>query len=67
MASLAATVWPEPLSVVPCLSWCTASTVFTSGVMSRAMPWKLLEQQFFEYNYGDIHVRAVDEHLNVCT
>lgn len=29
MASLAATVWPKPVSLVPCLSWTTASTVFT--------------------------------------
>lgn len=29
MASLAATAWPKPLAVVPCLSWSTASSVFT--------------------------------------
>ncbi|KAF4532863.1 hypothetical protein B566_EDAN001466 [Ephemera danica] len=29
MASLAATNWPKPLVVVPCLSWSTASSVFT--------------------------------------
>ena len=29
MASLACTAWPEPLAIVPCLSWSTASSVFT--------------------------------------
>lgn len=29
MASLAATIWPKPLAVIPCLSWSTASCVFT--------------------------------------
>ncbi|XP_076446925.1 protein ABHD18-like [Babylonia areolata] len=48
MASLAATNWPEPVSLIPCLSWSTASVVFTQGVMSGAIPWKTLETQFFE-------------------
>lgn len=29
MASLAATNWHKPLSLIPCLSWSTASSVFT--------------------------------------
>lgn len=29
MASLACTAWPKPLAIVPCLSWSTASCVFT--------------------------------------
>lgn len=29
MASLACTAWPKPLAIVPCLSWTTASCVFT--------------------------------------
>lgn len=29
MASLAATNWPQPAILVPCLSWSTASGVFT--------------------------------------
>uniref|UniRef100_A0A0B6ZRB6 Uncharacterized protein n=2 Tax=Arion vulgaris TaxID=1028688 RepID=A0A0B6ZRB6_9EUPU len=50
MASLAATNWTKPISLVPCLSWSTASCVFTQGVMSGAIPWKTLEEQFFENN-----------------
>ncbi|XP_025830127.1 protein ABHD18 [Agrilus planipennis] len=46
MASLAATNWPKPLVLVPCLSWSTASSVFTEGVMSEAIDWELLEEQF---------------------
>ncbi|XP_014478918.1 PREDICTED: uncharacterized protein C4orf29 homolog isoform X2 [Dinoponera quadriceps] len=47
MASLAATNWPKPISLVPCLSWSTASPVFTEGVMSASINWALLENQYF--------------------
>ncbi|XP_011055351.1 PREDICTED: uncharacterized protein C4orf29 isoform X2 [Acromyrmex echinatior] len=47
MASLAATNWPKPISLVPCLSWSTASPVFTEGVMSASINWALLETQYF--------------------
>lgn len=47
MASLAATNWPKPLVLVPCLSWSTASSVFTEGVMSHSINWDVLETQFF--------------------
>ncbi|XP_020280839.1 protein ABHD18 isoform X2 [Pseudomyrmex gracilis] len=47
MASLAATNWPKPISLIPCLSWSTASPVFTEGVMSASINWTLLETQYF--------------------
>ncbi|KAK2576549.1 hypothetical protein KPH14_005224 [Odynerus spinipes] len=47
MASLAATNWPKPIALVPCLSWSTASPVFTEGVMSASINWGLLENQYF--------------------
>lgn len=47
MASLAATNWPEPIVLVPCLSWTTASAVFTKGVMSTSISWDSLEHQYF--------------------
>ncbi|XP_003703357.2 protein ABHD18 isoform X1 [Megachile rotundata] len=47
MASLAATNWPKPIPLVPCLSWSTASPVFTQGVMSASINWTLLEDQYF--------------------
>lgn len=53
MASLAASNWPKPLSLIPCLSWSTASGVFTKGVMSGAIPWKLLENQYAEDSVYD--------------
>lgn len=46
MASLAATNWPKPIPLVPCLSWSTASGVFTTGVMSKAVNWRELEKQY---------------------
>ncbi|XP_040274369.1 protein ABHD18 isoform X2 [Bufo bufo] len=46
MASLAATNWPKPIPLIPCLSWSTASAVFTTGVLSRAVNWKELEKQY---------------------
>ena len=37
MASLASTAWPKPLAIVPCLSWSTASCVFTQ-VLIKSCP-----------------------------
>jgi hypothetical protein len=47
MASLAATNYPKPLVLVPCLSWSTASAVFTEGVMSHSINWDVLETQYY--------------------
>lgn len=47
MASLVATFWPKPLVVVPCLSWTTASSVFTEGVISNAIEWDFLQKEYF--------------------
>ncbi|XP_054733441.1 protein ABHD18 [Anastrepha obliqua] len=46
MASLAASNWPKPLVLVPCLSWSTAAPVFTTGVMSQSINWDMLETQY---------------------
>ncbi|GJQ68053.1 hypothetical protein Trydic_g10678 [Trypoxylus dichotomus] len=55
MASLAATSWPKPLVLVPCLSWSTASSVFTEGVMSAAINWDDLQKQYLsDYRYSEI-------------
>ncbi|CAG4932960.1 unnamed protein product [Colias eurytheme] len=54
MASLAATNWPKPLVLVPCLSWSTASAVFLQGVMSHSINWDLLEDQYLsDGNYRE--------------
>lgn len=54
MASLAACNWHKPLCVVPCLSWSTASNVFTNGVMSQSINWDVLETQYFsDGNYRE--------------
>uniref|UniRef100_A0A914WPW2 Protein ABHD18 n=1 Tax=Plectus sambesii TaxID=2011161 RepID=A0A914WPW2_9BILA len=45
MASLAATNWPKPVSLAPCLSWTTASCVFTQGALAGAIPWNVLQKQ----------------------
>lgn len=46
MASLAASNWPKPLVLVPCLSWSTASSVFTEGVMSESINWDMLQKHY---------------------
>ncbi|KAG8453891.1 hypothetical protein GDO86_000495 [Hymenochirus boettgeri] len=46
MASLAVTNWPKPIPLIPCLSWSTASGVFTTGVLSKAVNWRELEKQY---------------------
>ncbi|TPP59957.1 Abhydrolase domain-containing protein-2 [Fasciola gigantica] len=47
MASLCATVWPKPISLIPCLSWTTASVVFVDGIMAAAVDWQTLTKQYF--------------------
>ncbi|XP_059578056.1 protein ABHD18 isoform X1 [Alligator mississippiensis] len=47
MASLAVTNWPKPLPLIPCLSWSTASGVFTTGVLSKAVNWRELDKQYY--------------------
>nr|XP_057919781.1 protein ABHD18 [Doryrhamphus excisus] len=46
MSSLAVTNWPKPIPLIPCLSWSTASSVFTTGVLSKAVNWMELEKQY---------------------
>nr|XP_023023349.1 protein ABHD18 [Leptinotarsa decemlineata] len=54
MASLAASNWPRPLVLVPCLSWSSASSVFTEGVMSESIDWDMLQEQFMsDSSYSD--------------
>ncbi|KAF7259431.1 hypothetical protein EG68_03328 [Paragonimus skrjabini miyazakii] len=47
MASLCATVWPKPISLIPCLSWTTASVVFVEGILANAVDWSTLTKQYF--------------------
>lgn len=68
MASLAATNWPKPIALVPCLSWSTASPVFTEGVMSASINWNLLESQYFsnEIYQNDLAkmVKVIDQEVS---
>jgi len=45
MACLAASSWPLPVGLVPCLSWTSGSVTFCQGVMSKAIPWELMREQ----------------------
>ena len=47
MASLAASIWPKPIALIPILSWSTASGVFTQGVLSGAIDWNVLKSHYF--------------------
>lgn len=51
-ASLAASLWPKPVAIVPCLSWVTASCVFCEGLLSNAVCWDVLEEQLFYSRIG---------------
>lgn len=56
MASLAATAWPEKLALVPCMSWTSASVVWTEGCLSEAIPWKTLGDHYSkDHRYSDVH------------
>ncbi|XP_069129832.1 protein ABHD18-like [Argopecten irradians] len=57
MACLAATNWHKPLVLVPCLSWTTASSVYTKGVLRNGINWKKLESQ---YKDGSEYKEMVD-------
>lgn len=48
-AALAGTSYNQPVSIIPCLSWTTASKSFTEGVISGAVCWDVLESQFSTY------------------
>ena len=49
MASVAASGWVEPLSIVPCLLWTSAAPCFTDGVLSHTIHWSVLERQLQEH------------------
>ncbi|KAM9329360.1 LOW QUALITY PROTEIN: protein ABHD18 [Gastrophryne carolinensis] len=63
MASLAVTNWPKPIPLIPCLSWSTASGVFTTGVLSRAVNWRELEKQ---YNTQTVYEDEIMQLLEYC-
>ncbi|XP_072252399.1 protein ABHD18 isoform X1 [Leuresthes tenuis] len=63
MASLAVTNWPKPIPLVPCLSWSTASSVFTTGVLSRAVNWTELEKQ---YAVNSVYENEIIKLLEYC-
>ncbi|XP_014673914.1 PREDICTED: uncharacterized protein C4orf29 homolog [Priapulus caudatus] len=46
MASLAAGNYHKPIPLIPCMSWSTASSVFTRGVLSGSIDWQLLQSQY---------------------
>ncbi|KAM9377488.1 protein ABHD18 [Pholidichthys leucotaenia] len=63
MASLAVTNWPKPIPLIPCLSWSTASSVFTTGVLSKAVNWSELEKQ---YSVNSVYEEEIINLLEYC-
>ncbi|XP_047441894.1 protein ABHD18 [Mugil cephalus] len=63
MASLAVTNWPKPIPLIPCLSWSTASSVFITGVLSRAVNWTELEKQ---YAINSVYEEEIIKMLEYC-
>ncbi|XP_026185709.1 protein ABHD18 isoform X3 [Mastacembelus armatus] len=63
MASLAVTNWPKPIPLIPCLSWSTASSVFTTGVLSNAVNWRELEKQ---YAINSVYEEEIIKLLEYC-
>jgi len=51
-AALAGASWNRPCSIVPCLSWTTASKPFTEGVMRESVSWDVLETEFSSYDHS---------------
>ncbi|XP_062514472.1 protein ABHD18-like [Corticium candelabrum] len=54
MASVASCFWPKAIAVVPCLSWSTASCVFTEGVFRDACAWPVLQEQLHVFEDGSL-------------
>ncbi|VDN07927.1 unnamed protein product, partial [Thelazia callipaeda] len=53
MACLACTNFPEPIALVPCLSWTTASTVFVEGTLSKSVSWDVLAMELQTKKFRD--------------
>uniref|UniRef100_A0A672ZQ00 Abhydrolase domain containing 18 n=1 Tax=Sphaeramia orbicularis TaxID=375764 RepID=A0A672ZQ00_9TELE len=66
MASLAVTNWPKPIPLIPCLSWSTASSVFTTGVLSKAVNWTELEKQYAINSVYETEIIKLLEYCGVC-
>ena len=49
-AALAGTSWNQPCSIIPCLSWTTASRSFTEGVLRESVPWDVLESEIQSFD-----------------
>uniref|UniRef100_A0A8C5FJV7 Abhydrolase domain containing 18 n=1 Tax=Gadus morhua TaxID=8049 RepID=A0A8C5FJV7_GADMO len=63
MASLSVTNWPKPIPLIPCLSWSTASSVFTTGVLSKAVNWRELDRQ---YAINSVYEEEISKFLEYC-
>ncbi|CDS41491.1 protein of unknown function DUF2048 [Echinococcus multilocularis] len=48
MATICATTVPFPVSLIPCLSWTSASVVFIEGVLSHSVDWQTLTKQYLQ-------------------
>lgn len=65
MASLAVTNWPKPIPLIPCLSWTTASNVFTTGVLSKSVNWRELEKQYAMHSVYEQEIIRLLEYCGV--
>ena len=57
--SLAATTWPKPIPVVPCLSWTTSSNVYTQGLLSTFVNWPKLQSSMPDLNQFEYQNRFI--------
>ncbi|BHF63239.1 hypothetical protein SprV_0200623100 [Sparganum proliferum] len=48
MATICATTVAAPVSLIPCLSWTSASVVFIEGVLANSVDWATLTRQYLE-------------------
>ncbi|XP_061164774.1 protein ABHD18-like [Saccostrea echinata] len=59
MSSLAATIWPKPIALVPCLAGVTASPVYTRGILSKAVRWDVLKNSYYEDKEYEHEIRKM--------
>ncbi|KTG31624.1 hypothetical protein cypCar_00008918 [Cyprinus carpio] len=76
MASLAVTNWPKPIPLIPCLSWTTASSVFTTTdsfrmgqefVKNAPGSFDSLSDLDLTHDLLDIHSPERDHQMGLCS
>ena len=62
MASLAASAWPKPVALVPCLAWTSGSVTFCQGVPTSIFG-RIVSRFNFSHCFAKVMAGAIDWRL----